>query len=41
MGVANSFSYSDLTIRSIDNSVTDAQKTIFQEISYFSGCRYE
>ena len=35
MGAANSCSYSDLVIRPIDKAVIDAQRTRFQEISYF------
>ena len=35
MGAANSCSYSDLVVRPIDKAVIDAQRTRFQEISYF------
>ena len=35
MRAANSFSYSDLAIRPIDNAVINAQRTSFQEIFYF------
>ena len=34
MSAASSCSYSDLAIQPIDNTVTDAQRTIFQEIFY-------
>ena len=39
IGAANSSYYSYLAIQPIDNAVTDAQRTIFQEIFYFTRYR--